>query len=97
MSPVRERERTARVLTWTTLAVGSVAVLHDLFAIALDHFDLVPRLLSPSGLEVIGALLAALVLFAMRLSLITLGPAVLLGLAGAWLFTLFARRDRAQR
>jgi hypothetical protein len=88
---VRERERTARVLAWASLAIASCAVLHDLLAIALDRLDLIPRLLSPSGLDVIVALLSALVLFALRLSLLTLGPAILLALLGAWLFTLLAR------
>lgn len=86
-----ERERTTRVLAWTTLAIGSLAVIHDLLAIALDHLDVIPRLLSPSGIDAILALIAGLALFALRLSLITLGPAVLLALAGAWLFTLLAR------
>ena len=86
-----ERERTTRVLAWTTLAIGSLAVIHDLFAIALDRLDLIPRLLSPSGLDVILALLSALVLFALRLSLLTLGPAILLALLGAWLTTLALR------
>lgn len=85
------RERTWIVLASTGLAIASLAILHDLLALGLDRLGLIERLLSPSGLDAVLALVAALVLFALRLGLVVLAPALVLGLLGAWLTTLALR------
>ncbi|MFO0713576.1 MAG: hypothetical protein U0353_27235 [Sandaracinus sp.] len=90
------RERTWTVLAITALSIASLAIVHDLLALALDRLGLVERLLSPSGLDVLLALGAALVLFGLRLTLLVVAPALVLGLAGAWLTTI-ALRSLARR
>ncbi|MBX7194939.1 MAG: hypothetical protein K1X94_22995 [Sandaracinaceae bacterium] len=90
------RERTWTVLAITALSIASLAIVHDLLALALDRLGLVERLLSPSGLDVLLALGAALVLFGLRLTLLVVAPALVLGLAGAWLTTI-ALRSPARR
>lgn len=87
------KERTWMVLAGTGLCVASLAIAHVLLALALDRLGLVERLLSPSGLDAVLALIAALVLFGLRLVLLVLAPALLLGLVGAWLTTLTLRRS----
>jgi hypothetical protein len=88
------RERTWVVLAATGLCIASLAITHDLLALGLDRLGLVERLLSPSGLDAVLALIAALVLFGLRLVLLVLAPAVVLGLVGAWLTTLALRPSR---
>jgi hypothetical protein len=91
------RERTWVVLASTGLAIASLAIAHDLLALGLDRLGLVERLLSPSGLDAVLALIAALVLFGLRLALLVLAPALVLGLVGAWVTTLVLRRPPPRR
>lgn len=89
------RERTWVALASTGLGIATLAIAHDLLALGLDRLGLVERLLSPSGLDALLALIAALVLFGLRLSLLVLAPALALGLLGAWLTTLALRPSAA--
>ena len=57
--------------------------LHELLARLLDHVGLIERLLSPTpGLDTVLALLAAAVLYALRLGLYFVCPALVLALLG---------------
>ena len=58
-----------------------LVVAHWLVAYALDRASLIERLLSPSGLDAIVALLAALALFGLRFVVFFVAPA----LTFAWL------------
>lgn len=96
------RDRSGLWLLGASLLVAAAAIVHDLAALGLDRVGLVERLLSPAGLDAIGALIAALGLFALRLGLVLLAPPILAGLATAWLVKLThqaiaARRRVAQR
>jgi hypothetical protein len=57
---------------------GVLVIAHWLVADALDRAGLVERLLSPSGLDAIVALLAALVLFGLRFAVFFVAPALTL-------------------
>ncbi len=58
-------------------ALAVMAVVHELLAWALDSADLIERLLAP-GPEALIAIPAALLLYALRLGLLFVGPGVAL-------------------
>lgn len=89
MMPAEQASRAARFkrLILPLALFGLLVAAHALAADLLDRAGLVERLLSPSGLDAIVALLAALVLFGLRLTLFFVAPGVtvawcLLRLAG---------------
>jgi hypothetical protein len=57
--------------------LGALALAHELLAAALDRAELVELLLSPS-LDALVALPLALLLYALRLGLLFLGPGIAL-------------------
>jgi hypothetical protein len=62
---------------WIVLGLVAVwAVVHDLLVLALDRAGLVEQLLSPNETSAIGALVAAVALYGLRLGLVALGPGV---------------------
>lgn len=89
------RPRMPRALLLVCLVSGAAFAAHEGLVLALDRAELVERLLSPSGLDSLLALCAALVLFTLRLGLLLLVPACVGGLASAWLFGL--AHDRLSR
>lgn len=60
-----------------------LVVAHWLVAYALDRASLIERLLSPSGLDALVALLAALALFGLRFAVFFVAPALTLAW---WIF-----------
>jgi hypothetical protein len=73
-----------------------LVVAHWLVADALDRAGLVERLLSPSGLDAVVALLAALVLFGLRFAVFFVAPALTLAWWVAVLVAQLARRADAR-
>lgn len=73
---------TTRATVVVLAGLASLAILHDLLALVLDRAGLVEQLLSPYEASAVIALIAALVLFALRLGLVLLGPALALALLG---------------
>lgn len=55
-------------------AVVAAIALHEVLARALDHVGLVERLLSPSGAGLALPLVAALVMYGLRLALLFVAP-----------------------
>lgn len=60
------------------VSIAAAIVLHELLARGLDRAGLIERLLSPSGAGAVAALVAAVVLYALRLGLLFVAPGVVL-------------------
>lgn len=60
------------------LTIAAAVVLHELLARGLDRAGLIERLLSPSGVGAVVALVAAVALYALRLGLLFVVPGVVL-------------------
>ena len=73
-----QRSGVARQLLVPLVLDVLLVVTHWLVAYALDQAGLIERLLSPSGLDVIVALLAALALFGLRFAVFFVAPALTL-------------------
>lgn len=82
---------------WKKRVAASVLALlaYHALVLALDRIGLIERLLSPSGAGVVLALVAALVMYALRLALIFVAP----GVVAAWLViaAIEARRSARSR
>jgi len=78
------------------VALGGLAVLHDLLAIALDRAGLIERLLSPHDASALLAVAAALALYALRLSLVVVAPGVVVATLALWALQRHARALRAR-
>ena len=78
----------------TLLVLGSLAglaITHDLAALALDRTGLLELLLSPYEERALFAALVGLVFFALRLSLVVIGPGLALAVCGAQALSLATR------
>ena len=76
--PDTQRSGLARQLLAPLVLDLLLVVAHWFGAYALDQAGLIERLLSPSGLDAIVALLAALVLFGLRFAVFFIAPALTL-------------------
>ncbi len=65
-------------------ALAGLAILHDLLALGLDRAGLIERLLSPYEASALLAVAAALVLYALRLVLLVVGPGLVLATLALW-------------
>jgi len=78
--------------TLTVLAgLAALAIAHDLLALALNRAGLLELLLSPYEERAVFAALVGLVFFALRLTLVVVGPGLVLAVLGTQALSLGAR------